>query len=159
MRTSQSYALPHLSSLFLSTANTVSGVNPLTPDDIAEVVVFAASRPENVVIANSLIFPQHQVRDCHALLSPSALFEQHLTHLGRCWSPLQEAVDSAIRIYKRSSLHRLPCQEYKIIDLFLIEKKRVPCESCAYAMSIGVFSRLFIYAVFYLLSPVFCLLP
>ncbi|KJR87157.1 uncharacterized protein SPSK_01771 [Sporothrix schenckii 1099-18] len=41
-------------------ANTDSGVNPLTPEDIAEVVVFAASRPENVVIANSLIFPQHQ---------------------------------------------------------------------------------------------------
>ncbi|KIH94785.1 hypothetical protein SPBR_03788 [Sporothrix brasiliensis 5110] len=37
-----------------------AGVNPLTPEDIAEVVVFAASRPENVVIANSLIFPQHQ---------------------------------------------------------------------------------------------------
>ncbi|CAK7263633.1 hypothetical protein SEPCBS119000_000581 [Sporothrix epigloea] len=36
------------------------GFNPLTPEDIAEVVVFAASRPNNVVIANSLIFPQHQ---------------------------------------------------------------------------------------------------
>ncbi|OAA56700.1 short chain dehydrogenase reductase [Niveomyces insectorum RCEF 264] len=37
-----------------------AGVNPLTPDDIADVVVFTATRPENVVIANSLIFPQHQ---------------------------------------------------------------------------------------------------
>lgn len=37
------------------------GVDPLTPDDIAEVVVFAAGRRENVVLADSLIFPNHQV--------------------------------------------------------------------------------------------------
>jgi 3-hydroxy acid dehydrogenase/malonic semialdehyde reductase len=37
------------------------GVEPLTPDDIAEVVVFAAGRRENVVLADSLIFPNHQV--------------------------------------------------------------------------------------------------
>jgi 3-hydroxy acid dehydrogenase/malonic semialdehyde reductase len=36
------------------------GVEPLTPDDIAEVVVFAASRRENVVIADTLVFPSHQ---------------------------------------------------------------------------------------------------
>ena len=36
------------------------GVDPLTPDDIAEVVVFAAGRRENVVIADTLIFPSHQ---------------------------------------------------------------------------------------------------
>ncbi|RMJ25129.1 Dehydrogenase [Aspergillus sp. HF37] len=34
--------------------------DPLTGDDIAEVVVFAAGRPENVVIADTLIFPSHQ---------------------------------------------------------------------------------------------------
>ncbi|KAL4904958.1 hypothetical protein BDW74DRAFT_24181 [Aspergillus multicolor] len=34
---------------------------PLTPDDIAEVIVFAAGRRENVVIADTLIFPSHQV--------------------------------------------------------------------------------------------------
>lgn len=37
------------------------GVDPLTPDDIAEVVVFTAGRKENVVIADTLIFPNHQV--------------------------------------------------------------------------------------------------
>jgi len=37
------------------------GVEPLTGDDIAEVVVFAASRRENVVVADTLIFPNHQV--------------------------------------------------------------------------------------------------
>jgi hypothetical protein len=38
-----------------------SGCEPLTPDDIAEVIVFAAGRRENVVIADTLIFPNHQV--------------------------------------------------------------------------------------------------
>ncbi|KAH7324537.1 short chain dehydrogenase [Stachybotrys elegans] len=37
-----------------------SGCEPLTPDDIAEVIVFAATRRQNVVIADTLIFPSHQ---------------------------------------------------------------------------------------------------
>ena len=37
------------------------GVEALTGDDIAEVVVFAAGRRENVVIADTLVFPSHQV--------------------------------------------------------------------------------------------------
>ncbi|KAL1977529.1 hypothetical protein VTN31DRAFT_388 [Thermomyces dupontii] len=37
-----------------------AGCTPLTPDDIAEVIVFAAGRKENVVIADTLIFPNHQ---------------------------------------------------------------------------------------------------
>jgi 3-hydroxy acid dehydrogenase/malonic semialdehyde reductase len=37
------------------------GVEPLTPEDIAEVVVFAAGRKENVVLADTLVFPNHQV--------------------------------------------------------------------------------------------------
>ncbi|CAI6087684.1 unnamed protein product [Clonostachys chloroleuca] len=44
-----------------SKANAVyAGCTPLTPDDIAEVIVFTATRPENVVVADSLIFPNHQ---------------------------------------------------------------------------------------------------
>ncbi|KAL8339208.1 hypothetical protein RB601_005908 [Gaeumannomyces tritici] len=39
-----------------------AGCDPLTPDDIAEVVVFVAGRRENVVVADTLIFPSHQVR-------------------------------------------------------------------------------------------------
>lgn len=39
-----------------------SGVEPLTPDDIAEVIVFNATRRENVVVADTLIYPNHQVR-------------------------------------------------------------------------------------------------
>ncbi|KAK4210425.1 hypothetical protein QBC37DRAFT_442753 [Rhypophila decipiens] len=37
-----------------------AGVDPLTPDDIAEVVVFVATRRENVVVADTLVFPSHQ---------------------------------------------------------------------------------------------------
>lgn len=47
------------------------GVDPLTPDDIAEVIVFTAGRRENVVIADTLIFPNHQVRSsCSAVANP-----------------------------------------------------------------------------------------
>ncbi len=38
-----------------------SGCEPLTPDDIAEIIVFQAGRRENVVIADTLVFPSHQV--------------------------------------------------------------------------------------------------
>lgn len=37
-----------------------AGCEPLTADDIAEVVVFTAGRRENVVVADTLIFPNHQ---------------------------------------------------------------------------------------------------
>ena len=37
------------------------GCDPLTPDDIAEMVVFACSRRENVVIAESVLLPTYQV--------------------------------------------------------------------------------------------------
>lgn len=39
------------------------GVTPLTGEDIAETVVFCAGRNENVVIADMLVFPNHQVSD------------------------------------------------------------------------------------------------
>lgn len=42
-------------------ANRCRGCEPLTPDDIAEIIVFAAGRRENVVIADTLVFPSHQV--------------------------------------------------------------------------------------------------
>lgn len=40
----------------------ISGCDPLTPDDIAEIVVFSATRRENVVLAESLVYPNHQVK-------------------------------------------------------------------------------------------------
>jgi 3-hydroxy acid dehydrogenase/malonic semialdehyde reductase len=38
-----------------------AGCEPLTPDDIAEIIVFTAGRRENVVVADTLVFPNHQV--------------------------------------------------------------------------------------------------
>ena len=38
------------------------GGEPLTGEDIAEIIVFAASRRENVVVADTLVFPSNQVR-------------------------------------------------------------------------------------------------
>ncbi len=37
-----------------------ANVDPLTPEDIAEVIVVTASRYENVVIADAMISPSHQ---------------------------------------------------------------------------------------------------
>ncbi|AEO66766.1 b5c1cbf3-ae17-492d-97e2-341a11ce2007 [Thermothielavioides terrestris] len=37
-----------------------AGCDPLTPDDVAEVVVFVAGRRQNVVVADTLVFPNHQ---------------------------------------------------------------------------------------------------
>lgn len=54
-------------------AEVYKGVEPLTPDDIAEVVVFAAGRRENVVIADTLIFPNHQVSSSSFFLLCSEL--------------------------------------------------------------------------------------
>lgn len=52
------------SALYLerSESDICSGCEPLTPEDIAEVIVFAAGRRENVVIADTLVYPSHQVR-------------------------------------------------------------------------------------------------
>ncbi|KAL3470901.1 hypothetical protein BJX99DRAFT_238470 [Aspergillus californicus] len=47
-----------------------SNCEPLTPDDIAEVIVFAAGRRENVVIADTLIFPSHQASPGHVHKKP-----------------------------------------------------------------------------------------
>lgn len=41
------------------------GCEPLTADDIAEIVVFGVSRRENTVIAETLVFPSHQAGSTH----------------------------------------------------------------------------------------------
>ncbi|KAG4304861.1 hypothetical protein PORY_001914 [Pneumocystis oryctolagi] len=41
------------------------GMEPLTPEDISEIVVFAASRPENVVLAETLVLPNSQASCTH----------------------------------------------------------------------------------------------
>lgn len=37
-----------------------SGCEPLTPEDIAEIIVFAAGRRENVVLTDMIVYPNHQ---------------------------------------------------------------------------------------------------
>jgi len=67
---------------FFSLLTGYSGCEPLTPGDIAEVIVFAAGRRENVVLADSLIFPNHQVRSF-----PLDLFLSRISKVimpGRC---------------------------------------------------------------------------
>lgn len=39
-----------------------TGVTPLMAEDIAELIVFAATRRENTVVAETLVFPSHQAR-------------------------------------------------------------------------------------------------
>jgi hypothetical protein len=53
----RTYVLPFLKSRLIYN----SGCEPLTATDIAEIIVFAAGRRENVVLADSLVFPNHQV--------------------------------------------------------------------------------------------------
>jgi hypothetical protein len=71
------------------------GVEPLTPDDIAEIVVFAAGRRENVVVADTLVFPNHQVSfvvdriwgvlmRLNRLLRRSCIERQRSDCVGRC---------------------------------------------------------------------------
>lgn len=43
-------------------AKVYEGCEPLTPEDGAEVIVLQASRRQNVVVADVLLFPSHQVR-------------------------------------------------------------------------------------------------
>jgi 3-hydroxy acid dehydrogenase/malonic semialdehyde reductase len=54
-----------------------AGCEPLTPDDIAEIVVFTAGRRENVVVADTLVFPNHQV-SCSLLPSLGVLVRSRL---------------------------------------------------------------------------------
>lgn len=42
-----------------------NGGKPLVAEDVAELIVFAASRRENTVIAETLIFPSHQAGSSH----------------------------------------------------------------------------------------------
>ena len=41
------------------------GMTPLSPDDVAEVVVFAATRPPHVTLAEALVLPTQQGSSVH----------------------------------------------------------------------------------------------
>ena len=72
------------------TADCFRGCDPLTPDDIAELIVFAAGRRENVVIADSLIYPNHQVGFIFAI---RCAYVPGLTKPGLCHDLAQEVID------------------------------------------------------------------
>jgi 3-hydroxy acid dehydrogenase/malonic semialdehyde reductase len=74
-----------------------AGCEPLTPDDIAEIVVFTAGRRENVVVADTLVFPNHQVS--HSMLGGVAVVEilMRLTLVvvqGGCYGYAQEVMSA-----------------------------------------------------------------
>ncbi|CUM63702.1 uncharacterized protein PRCAT00001286001 [Priceomyces carsonii] len=48
-----------------------SGTEPLTGEDIAEIIVFGVSRRANTVIAETLVFPTHQAGASHVYKKPS----------------------------------------------------------------------------------------
>ena len=70
------------------------GCEPLTPDDIAEVVVFAAGRRENVVVADTLVFPNHQVscRRPFSFAFQSLMFEVERLLLRLCTGSLRARI-------------------------------------------------------------------
>lgn len=77
------------------------GCEPLTPDDIAEVVVFAAGRRENVVVADTLVFPNHQVS--FGVLFPfafqSLISESKRPLLRSCTERLEKAEQNSLRVW------------------------------------------------------------
>lgn len=77
------------------------GCEPLTPEDIAEVVVFAAGRRENVVVADTLVFPNHQVsfaaRSFFASFQ-SLMFEGKRLLLQSCTESLRSTTSSLRRL-------------------------------------------------------------
>ncbi len=46
-------------------AKTYTGMRPLTGDDVADIVLFVATRPEHVVVAESLVLPADQASALH----------------------------------------------------------------------------------------------
>lgn len=80
----------------------------MTPEDVAETIVFAAGRRENVVIAESLLFPNHQVRLAKVTWSPKQqpepewLMARHLGLGGGTSLTPQEHVDSVNKGFLRN---------------------------------------------------------
>lgn len=79
------------------------GCDPLTPDDIAEVIVFTAGRRENVVIADTLIFPNHQVSN--SSLAPRRVGTDGSRHPQRSCTGSREGRNNMLR--SSDKLYRL----------------------------------------------------
>jgi hypothetical protein len=89
-----------------------SGCEPLTPDDIAEVIVFTAGRRENVVVADSLIYPNHQISNLVTLLTRIAVSnicslrscDNHASERLRLWMGRREAFVDNIQNRAKNSI-------------------------------------------------------
>lgn len=115
------------------------GCEPLTPDDIAEIVVFTAGRRENVVVADTLVFPNHQVscyvpRRVYDFIIVSGLmrgegcgdgYAQEVMNtkscltciIGGCYSHVQEACElvEIVDRYDHYNCTRNICQASKLL--------------------------------------------
>lgn len=89
-----------------------SGCEPLTPDDIAEVVVFTAGRRENVVVADTLVFPNHQVRLSSFVSSQCSGISLCCTRIGRLLIRFALLADGVPRLLPPSCTRSLDCDNH-----------------------------------------------
>lgn len=91
------------------------GVTPLSGEDIAETIVFAAGRPENVVIADMLVFPNHQVS--LSISSYTRLATDHLERLQRLSCTESRRFSSDSFVGERSTyVQEACCEGLKDVD-------------------------------------------
>jgi 3-hydroxy acid dehydrogenase/malonic semialdehyde reductase len=111
-----------------------AGCEPLTPDDIAEIVVFTAGRRENVVIADTLVFPNHQV-SCSLLdLTRGVLWLTLNLFQGGGYCLAQEVIMSA----SWSDLSTRRLLQFCIRSLRARRSCRYAFTSCTYVYTIHV---------------------
>jgi 3-hydroxy acid dehydrogenase/malonic semialdehyde reductase len=89
------------------------GVTALTGADIAETIVFVAGRPENVVVADMLVFPNHQVRIAVHIVWTEA---DQMARLRRksCTGSHRSSSDSSV------GRHRSLAQETRVEDVVIM---------------------------------------
>lgn len=132
-----------------------AGCEPLTPDDIAEIVVFTAGRRENVVVADTLVFPNHQVSfgsltSCEARV----LWLTFIMMQGGGYGHAQEVISKSrsdssttrrlLRLCTRSLWVRRNCRyaftscPYVYRNCSLLEEPQVFYHDLKYSESIGI---------------------
>jgi 3-hydroxy acid dehydrogenase/malonic semialdehyde reductase len=111
-----------------------AGCEPLTPDDIAEIVVFTAGRRENVVVADTLVFPNHQV-SCSLLdLARGVLWLTLMLFQGGGYCLAQEVIMSA----SWSDLSTRRLLQFCTKSLWVRQSCRYAFTSCTYVYRIHV---------------------
>jgi hypothetical protein len=111
-----------------------AGCEPLTPDDIAEIVVFTAGRRENVVVADTLVFPNHQVSSLFVDLARGVLWLTSMLFQGGGYCLAQEVIMSA----SWSDLSTRGLLQFCIRSLRARRSCRYAFTSCTYVYRIHV---------------------